>query len=453
MDSYRSQWHEFQMMRRKEAGERAFRTFLQVISSSDRFLRIPETLINGLGLKTSTLFYSTPAGVKAVSASQQHISDFVGLCSHHSSLSSMHPPLCVTRQNGLSVMSDTLAITSAWHKAIAGKKDLILQRFVASIGTQQKSFYVTWRPAGCSAKCSTSKINFLAARQKDLIAQSVIEEVFLPRKEKAVLETQMPEGLQEVVLVLVEMFTKRFKGGHYSELEELVLQCIQDRSQQWIILTVRSFELGRKMTALGQLRLQTESFGQIRTNLKPNARRSATTKSKSIKFGLSPAIVDVKRLLGLPVSAYEVRQAMKNLQRSRARDIRTAPADAKSRNFLQLQQKSLQESESAASIEYCQDKKPDDMPPIFQFPTPKSPPTADIESGLEDIPEDKRFKAIREHILRQNNSLFMRIHFQEELPEKRMLQDLFTSSMDKAVVKLETLRTRAKHIRARSYAK
>lgn len=448
MDSYLSQLHEFQMMRRKETGERAFLTFLHVVSTSDRFLRIPETLIGGLGLKKPTLFYATPAGVKAVPASPQHLSDFVGLCSHHSGLSSLHPPLCVTWQNGLTAVSDTLAITSAWHKAIASKKDIILQRFVASSGTHQKTFYVTWRPTGSLLLSSTSKIALLAVRQKDLAAQNAVEEVFLPRKERTVPEMGGIEGLQGVVTGLAEMFVKRFKGEHYSELEELVVQCIQDRSQQWVVLKVRSFQLGRKMKALGQLKLQTESFGQIRINLKPNARRSSA-KAKSVQFGLSPAIVDVKRLIGLPVSAYEVREALKNLHRSRTRDIRTAPTNAKRRNF-PTQPKSLQESESVASIEHFQSKKTDDMPPIFQFPTPKTPVEAD---GLENMPEEKRFRAIREHIVRQNNSLFMRIHFQEELPEKRMLQDLFTSSMDRAVGDLETLRSRARHLRTRSQGK
>ena len=448
MDSYLSQLQEFQMMRRKETGERAFLTFLSVISTADRFLRIPETLIGGLGLKTPTLFYATPVGVKAVPATAQHLSDFVGLCSHHSGLSSLHPPLCVTWQNGLAVISDTLAVTSAWHKSIAGKKDIILQRFVASSGTHQKTFYVTWRPTGSLLLSSTSKVALLAVRQKDLVVQSGVEEVFLPRKERSVPEAMGIEGLQGVITRLAEMFTKRFKGEHYSELEELVVQCIQDRSQQWVVLKVRSFQLGRKMKALGQLKLQTENFGQIRINLKPNARRSSA-KSKSIRFGLSPAIVDVKRLIGLPVSAYEVKQALKNLHMSRARDVRTAPIDAK-RRHLPSQPKSLQESESVASIDHFQDKKIDDMPPIFQFPTPKTPADAD---GLENMSEDKRFRAIREHIIRQNNSLFMRIHFQEELPEKRMLQDLFTSSMDRAVGDLETLRSRARHLRTRSQGK
>lgn len=450
MESYLSQLHEFQMMRRKETGDRAFVTFLQVISTAERFFRIPETMISGLGLKEPTLFYSSASGVKSATVGPQHLSDFVGLCSHHSQTSSLHPPFSITCQSGPCLLTDAQMVTSTWNKALSRKKDIILQRFISSAGPNQKTYYVTWRPNGYIVLSATAKTPFLEARQKETGTRSSVEDVFLPRKDKMQPEMIVQDGLQEVVLGIVDVFMKRFEGEHYSELEEIIIQCMQDRSQQWVILRIRSFQLGRKMKALGQLRLQTESFGQIRTNLKPNARRSSTTKLKTVKFGLSPAIVDVKRLIGLPVSAFEMQQALKNYKQSRVRSISTAPTNAK-RRHLPAQPKSVQDTEPVASAKPAQVKKPEDMPPIFQFPTPKA--TFEPQNALESIPHENRISVIREHIARQNNSLFMRIHFQEELPEKRMMQDLFTQSMDRAVVNLETLRLKAKHLRTHSHVK
>ena len=448
MDSYLSQLHTFQMMRRKESEEKALVSFFRIVSKAESFLRIPETLICGFGLREPTLFYSTASGIKGVAATAQNLSDFVGICTHHSNAASIRPPLCLVKQDTKNFISDSLAISQTWHKAVAGRKDIILQRFIVSAGNYQRVVFVTWKPSGTIMLTSVSKVPLQASRQKDLSLANppTTEDTFLPCREKAIPETQIPEALSSLVSLVADCFARHFEGEHYSELEEMVLECIQDRSQQWVVIKVKSFELGRKMKALGQLKMQTEVFGKINTNLKANERKNILARPKSVKFGLSPAIVDVKRLIGLPVSPYEVQQALRNLKHSRDRGIQTAPHKAK-RAHHRILAKSLQEPEDLGNDDLTFEKRPEDMPPIFQFPTPKTP--SDLQPGLETMPKDQRIGAIREHIVRQNNSLFMRIHFQEELPEKRLLQDLCSHSIDKAVTNLDTLRARAAQEKSR----
>jgi hypothetical protein len=137
---------------------------------------------------------------------------------------------------------------------------------------------------------------------------------------------------------------------------------------------------------------------------------------------LSQAILSIKQVMGLEITSGDRKRVSNHTDFSRA--VSTAPAKAK---------RTSTHFDSSSSLPGA--RVSTDMPPIFQFPTPRDDEDLNnVSTGPE------RIREIHEHIKRQNNSLFMRIHFQEELPQDRMVKEIVKHSVDSIARQFDQLR-------------
>lgn len=396
------------VLRKKESGETAWLAGLQLLLSSEgTALHIPDTLVAGWLDTPAVALRTGPTGRLVI---QRNIGSNL-ISSFTAPQPVAHFPLCVMRQGATAILPDTLAVTSLWHKSLVAGRMVFIQRYVAQPGTNSFLVRVVWKPSGVRVIRLTNKVPYLARRlsgQVSLLVKSarLIEERYLTRPEGASMSSQDPDSglMTQITLCIAQLKTTLDQPRR---LSEVTLEFTQDLSLQWTFLRVVSYEIARP----------------IRHNLHFGKRlqRSATAglKGKMSIKRLSQAILSIKQVMGLEITSGDRKRVSNHTDFSRS--VSTAPAKAKRFGALEPNA-SLPGPEAVGR-----------MPPIFQFPTPKDE---------DDLPSaaGPNLKEIREHIKRQNNSLFMRIHFQEELPQERMVKDIVRHSVENITQKFDRLR-------------
>lgn len=394
------------VLRKKESGETAWLAGLQLLLGSEgTTLQVPDTLVAGWLGSPAVAVRTSPTGRLAVV--RNVASDFIAA---FTAPQAGNFPLCVMRQTGTVLVSDSLAVTGVWHKSLVSGRMVFLQRYVVQPGPNSYLARVVWKPSGVRVIRLTNKTPYQGRRLSSISNLGLkiplpAEERYLTRPENASMSAILSdEELTAQVALSIEQLKKTL--GQPRRLSEVTLEFTQDFNLRWLFLRVVSYEMARV----------------IRHVLKPDdrLRRSATAglKGKMSIKRLSQAILSIKQVMGLEITSGDRKRVSNHTDFSRA--VSTAPAKAK-RNHQ----------------DYCSLPAPSmsaDMPPIFQFPTPRDDEEVNFSSGPSRIQE------IHEHIRRQNNSLFMRIHFQEELPQDRMVKEIVRNSVDSIARQFDRMR-------------
>ena len=398
------------LLKKKEAGETAWLAGLRLLLASEgTLLQVPDTLVAGWLDVPAAAIRTSPAGrlliVRNVS------SDFIAAFTAPQTACNF--PLCVMRQNSTVLVSDSLAVTGAWHKSLVSGRMVFLQRYVVQPGTNSNLVRVVWKPSGVRIIRLTNKTPYHGRRMSainSLIAKSTspAEERYLTRPENASMSSVSADpALATQISICIELLKQTLNQPRH--LSEVTLEFTQDATLRWFFLRVVSYEVARV----------------IRHTLRPGRlfKRSATAglKGKMSIKRLSQAILSIKQVMGLEITSGDRKRVSNHTDFSRA--VSTAPAKGKRTNT---------HFDSSSHLPGA--KVSTDMPPIFQFPTPRDDEDLNISTGPE------RIREIHEHIKRQNNSLFMRIHFQEELPQDRMVKEIVKHSVDSIVRQFDQLR-------------
>lgn len=399
------------VLKKKEAGETAWLAGLRLLLASEgTLLQVPDTLVAGWLDVPAVAIRTSPAGrlliVRNVS------SDFIAAFTAPQAACNF--PLCVMRQSSTVLVSDSLAVTGAWHKSLVSGRVVFLQRYVVQPGANSNLVRVVWKPSGVRIIRLTNKTPYHGRRMSainSLVAKttSPAEERYLTRPENASMSSVSADPvLTAQVSICIELLKRTLDQPRH--LSEVTLEFTQDVALRWFFLRVVSYEVARV----------------IRHTLRPGRlllKRSATAglKGKMSIKRLSQAILSIKQVMGLEITSGDRKRVSNHTDFSRA--VSTAPAKAK---------RTITHFDSSSSLPRA--RVSTDMPPIFQFPTPRDDEDLNVSTGPE------RIREIHEHIKRQNNSLFMRIHFQEELPQDRMVKEIVKHSVDSIARQFDQLR-------------
>ena len=448
MEQYFDQLRSFKLMRKRDSDEAAMKTYLELLMNQEDpiQLRIPETLLLGYSASGPALMYTGSRGVKVVTnAGTQHVADFITLCTQGQS-TAFRSPLCVARQETPTVIMDTLAVSSLWHKCVAAQKKLILQKFILSPGDRQTLAQAKWKSGVTSTLFFANKHPHCDQGSYMKLYNSVTaEERFLtaPMNSSIAPESANISQVQEMMDVIAFTLKRFFKASSFSEVEEFSVEFVQDVDLNWSAIRLLYYELDRKPRTISRSKLQRVQMSRshatsMRASPKRHAIKKDVYKGSALTFAVSPL---------------ELKQAVKMFdKRKRIRSSFMGSAMKKSLS------KSLNTSVTLTKVQLEDDvdmntKKVEDMLPIFQFPTPKGNPHCKTLSasfidddglGLLKCPMKDRITLIRDHIIRQNNSLYTRIHYQVELPEKRLMKEIYSNAVNKVVTEMERLRAKAR---------
>ena len=401
------------VLRRKEAGEKAWLWGLEALLHAHGLpFQVPDTLLSGWLSRKPTALKTDSQGSLNILHSVP--SDFV------TSFMCVQPqkegyPMCIVRQNGTGLLTDTLAVTSMWHKSLSSGRNVFIQRYVTQPEVSSSLVRVIWKMDSVRLIRITNKVPYHGRRLSSfsLLAKAgtPYEERFLTRPDNATLSEVVDSVLTEQVRTLIDLLKRHVPEP--KQLSEVTAEFNQGIDLKWNFLRVVSYELSRTVRT-------TKAFRPVSRKQRAS---TAPQKGKMSIKRLSQAILSIKQVMGLEITSGDRKRVSEHSDFSRF-----AP-----RSSVPLQKKFISKSDaSLANLE--PNRSSVDMPPIFQFPTPRETEELNVTAGPE------RFKEIHDHIKRQNNSLFMRIHFQEELPQERMLKELVKQSVDSIAIEFDRLR-------------
>jgi hypothetical protein len=444
MEQYFDQLRNFALMRKRESDELALNTTIALLLDTESPLqvRIPEILLTGYHSKGPALLYTGSHGVKAICpATGQHLSDFMSLCGF-AQRAEFRTPFCVAKQESAYLLMDTLAVSSLWHKCIAQAKKLILQKFILSQGDRQLLAHATWKSGLVSYLLFANKhphcdqgtviklFSTISMDQRFLTAPIEGERIA-----KAPNLSQIDSMLQEIALRLKHHFRK----GSFSEVVEFAAEFVLDIEGNWVLIRILYYDLNRKAQTISGKKLHRQM-----TRSNPGSRGASTASSSKRPSQRRPPTSFSS--LVFPVSLLELKQISKQFRphRQRTRSSFLMPNLRSSVKTAHHSPSIL--SRTITAEEHEEEHTYESLLPIFQFPTPRRGREPDDE-GLMNCTVEERVGIIKKHIARQNNSLYMRIHYQNELPEHRMMKELYKGALDKAVSEMERLRVNAKAAR------
>lgn len=446
MELYLDQLHSFKLMRKRVANSAAWLTFVSMLLDLNNplMLRIPETMLYGY-TPTPQLIYTGSKGVRVLqNALLQQLSDFIKLCGGGQN-SDFRIPLCVARQEeNVSLVMDTLGVASLWHKCTTSKKQLALQRYILSPGGRQLVAQARWKIGKTTIEVFAAKhLHFDRHSFLKLSTSTGMQERFLPRADTWQPQSEGPnlDQLIDMMNGMALSLRRFFSSSNFSEVEEFCCEFVLDEMSNWYFLTLRYYELDRKPKDIKKALQRTHVTRSMPVSRDPSPKKTRKEAYKQLSFEVSP---------------FELRQAVKMHDRH-GRFRRQASTIKRTRSS-----KILKSSVTLSKIQFDElsgdeaPKKQDEMLPIFQFPTPKTPMKPGERRKLTTLGVDDdglrlmnctihdRISLIRDYIVRQNNSLYSRIHYQNELPEKRFLREAYRSAMDKVVDEMEKLVSKAR---------
>lgn len=408
------------MVKTQTTGEQAWHTYLTVLlrAKEKTKLRLPETLFCGWVSSKPTILYTEESGNlrRNKDASSGLILTFLSFCPKEHFF-----PVCVGRQSSTFAVMDMKAAMAIWHKSLASRKPIFLQRYVGQKGQHSSLVRITWKSESLGFVTLVNVIPYSGfIKRRSIVTlgklSATLEDRFFTRPDQASSSSSLSN--REELEVMVESLVGLYKRIVPDQLSELVAEFAQDRQERWYLLRVPSYEVSRTlqvMPTLGQLRLKRSPW------LKLDPREY---KHLSIKR-ISQTILSIKQSLGLTITTGDRRRLAsytdftKKLKQWSLPQLKTKKEEKK---FLPL-------------LDFTPTSS-DKLPPLFSFPTPhedelnKSVPTV---PGLEDI---------KDFIKQQNNSMYMRIHYQEELSEDRKLRESAQESVSVVAEEFDRLRER-----------
>lgn len=391
--------YEATLVRKQTTGEQAWVSLLSLLSKFiDRVkLKVPETLVFGWMVKKPLMLYSDDSGVLRGrrDVSLGYVTDFLTYC-----VKEDHCPLCVARQTCSFAVTDSKSAMTLWHKNVAVSRPIFLQRYVTQHFSASTLTRAHWKPQSTHFLTLTNLVPYTGpVRRRSVIALGrlavTLEDKTFTREAQASIseEVTYKRELQHSVDTLVNMYKSEFNDAH-TQLSELVAEFIQE-TDNWFLIRVVSFELAKNLGSTvpeltrQRLRMRQRSWNDGQYKHLSIKRMSETILSIKQSLGMSITPEDRQRLASYTDFAKKLRTPLPHLVRRQNTRIRDETPTYLMHESSPLLPHSL-------SI----------MPPLFQFPTPR-----DNESF--HIP---RVEEIKEHIKRQNNSLYTRIHYQE--PDK-----------------------------------
>jgi len=410
------------MIRTQTKGEQAWLTYLTVLlrAKERTRLRLPETLICGWTTSNPTILFTEESGglKRTKDISSGLISDFLTFCPKEHFF-----PVCIGRQASTFAVMDLKAAMAVWHKSLASHKPIFLQRYVAPMGQFSCLVRITWKPDSLSFVTLTNVIPYSGfIKRRSVIAlgklSATLEDRFLTRADQASSGSLLSnrEELEAFMDTLVGLYRRVVPEG----LSEVVAEFAQDRQERWYLLRVPLYEVSRTLQVLptlAHLRLKRSPW------LKLDPREYQNLSIKRI----SQTILSIKQSLGLTITSGD---------RQRLASYTDFTKKLKQRSVPVLKTKKSREEKKFLPLLDCTPTSSDELPPLFRFPTPhedelnKSVPSL---PGLEDI---------KDFIKQQNNSMYMRIHYQEELSEDRKLRESVQHSVSEVAEEFDRLKER-----------
>jgi len=441
MEQYFDQLRNFTLMKKRESDDLALSTTIALLLDTENpaQVRIPETLLTGYHSSGPALLYTGSRGVTAICpATGQHLSDFLSVCGF-AQRAEFRTPFCLAKQDTAFVLMDTLAVSSLWHKCTAQGKKLILQKFILSQGKRQLLAHATWKSGTFSYLFFVNKHPHCdEGPYIKLISAITIEQRFLtvPTSSDKVTESPNTPQLDSMLQELALRLKHHFRKGSFSDLLEFAAGFVLDIEGNWVLIRLLYYDLNRKAKAMSGKKLHRQM-----TKSNPGSRGASTACSSK---GPSQRRVTPTSFSALvfPVSPLELKQITK-LYRHNRQHTRSSILRPSIRSSVKSTPHSSFLNRTITTEHLESEQKHFNLLPIFQFPTPRRGREPDDE-GLMNCTVGERVGIVRKHIARQNNSLYMRIHYQNELPEQRMMKEIYKSTIDKAVTEMERLRVNAR---------
>lgn len=413
-------------IRKQTSGEQAWASFLSLLFKFiDRArLRVPETLVFGWGAKKPVLLYTDETGVLRGEreVSLGFVTTFLTYCSKEDQY-----PLCVGRQLNTFAVNDAKTAMTLWHKNVAVSRAIYLQRYVSQRRPAASLVRVLWKPQGVQFVTLTNIIPYAGAiRRRSVIALgriavSVEDRVFT-RAEQASMSTEITRKreLESAIQTLANMYKSELKDQH-TQLSELVAEFIQENSH-WFLIRVVSYEISKslgssvpELTHQG-LRMRNRSWNDGQYQHLSIKRMSETILSLKQSLGMAITQEDRQRLASYTDFSVKLRKPLPRLNRQKTRNL----TDDHNKSDYLIHEPSLPAFHSQSSS----------MPPLFQFPTPR-------ENESFHIPQ---VEEIKEHIRRQNNSLYTRIHYQEPMQNQNLVSECVKRSISFGAGEFDRLR-------------
>ena len=450
MEQYFEQLRNFSLMRKREGEKEVQITLIKLLLDSENplHIRIPETLISGFPGFPAALLYTGSRGVKAIApATSGHLSDFMNLCSTTQS-TTFRVPLCIALyETAVSVMMDTLTVSSLWHRCTAQEKQLILRKYILSQGDRQLLCHSKWKRGVVTHFLFANKHPHCdSSPYIKLVSNVTLEERFLttPMQADVVKEAKNTEQMTAMMEEIAEKLKHYYRKGSFSVVVEFEVEFVWDSEGNWVVLRLLYCELNRKAQAINQKQMHRQM-----TRSNPGS-RGVSTASSSKRLSRRRPVTQTSSFLVFPISPLELKQITK-LYRPRQHLNRSTVFIPSTRQSIRST-KSLHHSPSILSKTAAPedsdktDNASTSLLPIFQFPTPRDG-RKEEDLGIMRWDVEERLGMIRKHIIRQNNSLYMRIHYQNELPEQRLIKELYKNTMDKAITEMDRMRARAKVVK------
>ena len=386
-------------IKKQTSGEQAWHAFLSILlQAKDRSrLRIPETLFFGWGMKKPTVLFTDEDGFlktgKEISTS--FITNFLSFCPKEDFL-----PICVGRQTSTFPIMDSKAAITLWHKNLVVHRSIVIQRYIAHKGQFSALTKIIWKPDSMQFVTLTNIIpytGYLKRRSLLTLGKSIasLEDRFFTRSDQAGMSADISnsEELEKLVVVLSLLY-KRVLNDQHQYLSEMVAEFVQEKQGRWYLLRVPSFEVTKVP----------QSSVPVLTPMRIKQRDRTWNSESRYKYlsikRMSQTILSIKQSLGLAITMED---------RERLASYTDFSKKLKTKQPLpQLpSKKSKEEVKVTPPPAYIETEGATSMPPLFQFPTPR-------DSEDHDTPKLEDIKA---YIHRQNNSLYMRIHYQEPLSD------------------------------------
>lgn len=435
----------------KLTDQEAFGTFYQLLCCSKETwqLLLPETIVWGWGIDVPSLLFTNEEGRLSVieNINSEQLQSFLMVCRKHQQVSSSASPACVARtQQGTSLVFDTKAAMCLWHRNQVEGSPIMLQRYVASDESCSKVTRVHWTHLKTEKTILESPISQQEEPSRDKMLSRLKTSAFMvktmlkrpsrasahddPRfllkfasAKKTYDNSKVPE-LDAQLSVLFSILRHQERKLE-ANLMVLVANFVKSRDGLWYLINVEHL-LFSKHTQL--------QIKEVKPNSAVHSRyRETPSKSQTAPRGKRPLRPNSRK------------PTIRQLAERTKRIPSSSPSSSSNKGDLNSLHIKLKE-----------------MPPLFTFPTPRIRPvtsetflTVPKDLGFSDyvmtstLPLmsynfDERLLKIREHIERQNNSLFARIHYCEEHASTKQHRDAVGNSISRVARIYDKVRARAK---------
>lgn len=435
----------------------AFSTFYQLLCNAKEpvQLLIPETVVWGWGVETPSLLFTNDEGSLQVveNINSEHLQNFLLVCRKHQNDGAILSPACVARTaNGTSLIFDTKDAMCLWHRNQIEGHPVMLQRFIISDSVYTRVTRLHWTHLKTEKtqlesrfllRDEAKKVNMLAHLKSSALVFKSVNTV-LKRSSVGIMASDDPKYLVKfktakktydnskvpeldaqlnVLFHIIKQHEKKLEAS----LLELIANFVKGQNDLWYLINLEHL-LFSKHT---QMQLKNPK-AKPKTSV-PSRYRAKLVKSRTVELikPNPPRRTSSRKLSGTPLS--------------QQKKTSLSPSSTSSNKGETISHIKLQE-----------------MPPLFAFPTPRLRPhcsetflTVPKHEGFTEFTMSstlplmsynykERLQKIRDHIDKQNNSLYARIHYCDELPSTKLRRDVIGKSISRVATRCDKVRARAK---------